>query len=69
MALYPDPVVSWFKVWCFEFVLRDAALVRSPAGKEFSARIWERYQLNKLGLLLICSFNPLQHDLLTEFHS
>ena len=36
--LYPRHITR-FKLWCFELGLRDAALVRSPAGQDFSASI------------------------------
>ena len=35
-----------FKVWCFELVLQDAALVRFPAGEEFSISVLHRCQPN-----------------------
>ena len=31
-----------FKVCCFKFVLRDAALVSSPIGYTFSVLVWDR---------------------------
>ena len=35
-----------FRVYCFEFVSRDGALVRSPLREESSASMWNRCQAN-----------------------
>ena len=35
------PMVTWFKLYWFELVLRDTALVRSPVREEFSANLWD----------------------------
>ena len=35
------PLVTRFKLQCFELVLRDAALVQSPQADEFSASVYD----------------------------
>ena len=42
----PGPVVTWFKAFRLELLLRDAALVRFPEGETFLASLWDRWQLN-----------------------
>ena len=35
---------SCVKAYCFELILRVAALIQSPVGKQFSVCLWNRYQ-------------------------
>ena len=35
----PGPMVTWFKVYCFELILRDEVLVWFPVEEDFLARV------------------------------
>ena len=45
--LYPDPLDMQFKVWYFQLVLRDAALLRYQVGEEFLNNLWDPCQRNE----------------------
>ena len=70
--MYHEPVVTIFKGYCFELLLWDNPLVRSPVGEEMLDNVWVQPELREeFRYLLICTASPTtagEFDMLTPSH-